>query len=433
MSVNHLFCFRPAVRALACIVCLQSTQAMGAPLADVLRHVMDTHPDIVSARALLDAAGERIRQSRSEYLPTAGLAYERGSTTEEMSGASIDRDTSRLDATLRWNLFRGFADKGAVSSATARKAASASDLNGVREDLSLKVLEVYLDVQRTRALVDVSAAQIESLERLAQRVSTRAELGRISRVTVHQANTRLVQARNRHIQLRAALSGSELRFREVTGMAPDALELPVLDGQIADEPVEALYQRAVSDNPRIRAAREIARSRAADIDVARGGLMPTVDLELRKRLFADVEPDSSIDLDTSVRLVVNYDFPLGGASLSRKSEAFSLKSAAEQRVAALEREVRANVAAASRQLVEDRNIWPNLEENVVAAREVVKAYHLQFDAGRRTLLDLLTAYADLYQAEAAVLENRFRRLVAAARIHYQLGSLSAALLEKAGS
>ena len=430
MSVNHLFRFRPVMRALACIVCLQSAQVSGAPLADVVRHVLDTHPDVVSARALLDAANERIRQSRSEYLPIAGLAYENSATTEEISGAVINRDTSRLDATLRWNLFRGFADRGAISSATANKAASVSDLDGTREALALKVLEIYLDVQRNRALVEVSVAQIESLEALAQRVGKRAELGRISRVTVHQANTRLVQARNRHIQLRAALSGSELRFREITGMAPDALELPRLDGQIADTPVEVLYRRAVSDNPRIQAARETARSRAADIDVARGGLMPTVDLELRKRLFADVEPDSSIDLDTSVRLVVNYDFPLGGASVSRKSEAISLKSAAEQRVAALEREVRADVAAVSRQLVEDRNIAPNLEENVAAARAVVKAYHLQFDAGKRTLLDLLTAYADLYQAEAAVLDNRFRQLASIGRIYYQLGSLQTQLLPR---
>jgi TolC family type I secretion outer membrane protein len=416
------------MRALACVVCLQSSQVMGAPLADVVRHVLDTHPDVVSARALLDAANERIRQSRSEYLPTAGLSYENSGTTEEISGASIDRDTSRLDATLRWNLFRGFADRGAISSATARKAASASELEDVREALALKVLEVYLDVQRNRALVEVSAAQIESLEALAQRVGKRAELGRISRVTVHQANTRLVQARNRHIQLRAALSGSELRFREITGMTPDDLVLPVLDEQIADVSIDVLYQRAIDGNPRIQAARETARSRAADIDVARGGLMPTVDLELRKRLFADVEPDSSIDLDTSVRLVVNYDFPLGGASLSRKSEAVSLKSAAEQRVASLEREVRADVAAVSRQLVEDRNIAANLEANVAAAEAVVKAYHLQFDAGKRTLLDLLTAYADLYQAEAAVLDNRFRQLASTARIYYQLGLLQTQLL-----
>ncbi len=392
--------------------------------------MLDTHPDVVSATALVDAAKARIRQSRSAYLPAVGLSYETARSREEISGATIDRDVDRLDATLRWNLFRGFADREAVASAEARRAASAAELDAAREALTMQVVEAYLDVLRNEQLVAVSATQLESLEALVERVTTRAEMGRISKVNVHQANTRLVQARNRHFQLRAALEGAKLRFREITGLAPEALQLPSLDEAVADEPVETLYRRAMEGNPQIAAARETAQSREADIGVARGGLLPAVDLELRKRLFAEVSPDSSVDVDSSVRVTVNYAFEIGGGTTSRKAEAVSLKASADARLASLERRIRADLAALSRQLAEDRNIAPNLEENVASAKAVVKAYHLQFDAGKRTLLDLLVAYADLYQAEAAVLENRFRRAETAARIHFQTGRLRRVLFRK---
>ncbi len=420
---------RPVVRAASLTMLLSLPPlSSSAPLPDVVRQVLESHPDVVSAAALVDAADARIRQSRSAYLPAVGLSYENSRSTEEISGASIDRDVDRLDATLRWNLFRGFADRHAVASASARKAASAAELDAAREALTLRVVEVYLDVLRNESLVAVSAAQIESLEALVARVTTRAEMGRISRVNVHQANTRLVQARNRHFQLRAALEGARLRFREITGLAPEALALPELDETIADQPVASLYRRAIEGNPRVVAARDAARSREADIGVARGELLPTVDLELRKRLSSDVAPESSIDIDSSVRVTVNYAFELGGGSLGRKAEAVSLKVSADARLASLEREIRADLAAVSRQLVEDRNIAPNLEENVDAAKAVVEAYHRQFDAGKRTLLDLLIAHADLYEAEAAVLENRFRRAAMVARIHFQMGQLRRVLL-----
>ena len=418
---------RRTLSVLALLVCLEPIHVGAAPLADVVRHVLDTHPDVTSASALLDAAGERLRQSRSAYLPTAGLSWEQSTSTEDIGDASIDRDVSRLDATLRWNLFRGFADRSAVASSEAGEDASAAELAAVQESLALRVIEVYLDVLKNQRLVAVSAQQIESLTELTERVSTRAEMGRISKVTIHQAKTRLVQAKSRHFQLRAALEASRLRFREITGMAPDALETPRIDTAIADEPIEALYRKAIDGSPRIEAARKTLASREAEVGVAAGALLPTVDLELRKRLASDLSPEDSVDPDSTVRLVVNYAFETGGAGLGRKAEAVYRKQAAAARIASLEREIRADIASASRQLVEERNIAPSLAENVDSAEEVVKAYHLQFDAGRRTLLDLLTAYADLYQAQAAVVENRYRQMALAARIRSLTGKLRESL------
>lgn len=404
------------------------TPVMSAPLPQVVRQVLDTHPDIASASALLAASAERVRQSRSELLPSIGLSYENAHTTEDVSATTIDRDTGRLDTTLRWNLFRGFADRSAIKSATANKAASTADLDATYEALSLQATQVYLDVLRNQELLNISATQIDALQKLAERVATRAKMGRISKVTVHQASTRLVRAKNRHFQLRAALAGSRLRFRQITGMEPDGLVLPDIDEAVVEKSINEIYRLAIAKNPQVEAALETAKGREADIGVARGALMPSVDLELRKRIFSEVTPDSSTDVDTSVRVVVNYEFQLGGASYSRKAEAVSLKAAADARVASLEREIKADVAALSRQLIEDRNIAPALVENVDSARAVVKAYYLQFDAGRRTLLDLLTVYSDLYDAQAAVLDNRFGRLTGAARLYARMGMLRDKLL-----
>ena len=419
---------RQTLSVLALLICFEPIHVGAAPLADVVRHVLDTHPDVSSASALLDAAEERLRQSRSAYLPTAGLSWERSSATEDVGDASIDRDVSRLDASLRWNLFRGFSDRSAMASARAEEEASVAELASVQESLALRVIEVYLDVLKNQQLVAVSTEQIASLTKLAERLGTRAEMGRISKVAIHQAKTRLVQAKSRHFQLRAALEASRLRFREITGMAPDALEAPQIDTVIADEPIDALYRKAIDGSPRIEEARKTLASRKADVGVAAGALLPTVDLELRKRLASDLSPEDMTDPDATVRLVVNYAFEIGGAGLSRKAEAAYRKQAAAAKIASLEREIRADIASASRQLVEERNIAPSLAENVDSAKEVVKAYHLQFDAGRRTLLDLLTAYADLYQARAAVVENRYRQMALAARIRSLTGELRESLL-----
>lgn len=405
-----------------------------APLADVVSETLKSHPDIESSQALLEASEERVKQARSAFLPSLGLTYENAQQTEDVSNATIDRDISRFDGSLTWNLYRGAADSSALKSARASKEASKDELSATREQLALGVIEVYLDVVKNQQLLEISQTLISDLQSLTDKLTRRAQIGRVSKVAVHQAQTRLVQATNRHFQLRAALSGAKLRFREITGQAPEELSEPVFADIVSGErSIDALYTEAVASNPRLVAARESAKSRKADIGVVGGSLLPSVDLELRKRIFSDVSPDSTTDTDSSLRVLVNYEMPLGGASFSRKAEAVDRKRAAEAKVASLERQIRAELGAQYRQLIEERNIAPNLVANVEAAKSVVAGYHRQFEAGRRTLLDLLTAYSDLYQARSSVVENRFAQLLSNARIHYQMGQLLAAISSEVSS
>jgi TolC family type I secretion outer membrane protein len=414
--------------ALFLAMSLTAGVSVAAPLPDVVKQVLEAHPDIQSASALLDASAERIRQSRSEFLPSVGLAYEKSSVSEEASAVSTDRETGRLDATLKWNLFNGLADRHGVEAAEASNRASAADLEATREELALRVAESYLEVLKNQQTLQISAAHIQQLQKLVETVTTRAELGRISRVNIHQATTRLVQAQNRHFQLRAALSGGKLGFRQLTGQDATDLKLPELETDFSTQQIESLYQQAMANNPRLQAEKQRAKSRKADVGVAAAGLMPTVDLELRKRLFSDVSPDSSVDMDTSTRFMINYEIPLGGATFSRKREAIKRQYAATARIESVERDIKSSIGALYRQLLEERNIAPYLERNVTAAQEVVKAYHLQFNAGKRTLLDLLTAYSDLYLAEVSVLENKYSQLLSQTRLQNQLGTLGKNLL-----
>ena len=423
--------FVPSRLRMSVCVCLSvlAGHVHAAPLPEVVQRVLQSHPDIESASALLAASAERIRQSRSNFLPSFGAVYENSRSREDISNTTTDRDINRLDASLKWNLFNGFADESGVRSARLSRQAAAYDLESARDDITLRVVESYLDVMKFQQLVDTSQAQITQLQKLVEAVTVRAEMGRISKVNVHQAKTRLIQAKNRHFQLRAALSGGKLGFRALTDEEASNLELPSFDRAMLQQPIEDLFQQAENANPRIKAEQRRAEARKSDIAVARAGLLPKVDIELRKRIFSDVQPDSSIDQDSSARFMINYEMPLGGATLSQKAEAIDRQKAAQARIQSVEKETRSSMGSLYRQLLEDRSIAPFLEENVVSAKEVVKAYHLQFDAGKRTLLDLLTAYSDLYQAEASVLENQFQQLVSSARLYFQLGTLREVLLD----
>lgn len=71
--------------------------------------------------------------------------------------------------------------------------------------------------------------------------------------------------------------------------------------------IENLHER----NPRLRAALQRVSSRQADIGAARGSFMPSVHLELSKRLNNNTDPVPVTDSDHGGLVRINLDIPLG--------------------------------------------------------------------------------------------------------------------------
>lgn len=413
-------------RALFLVLAL-NVGVQAAPLPAVVEQVLQRHPDLRSAQALMDAADAQIRATRSDFYPSLGLNHRRMSAVDEDSGVSRDRDISRTNATLRWNLFNGRIDSNRLRSAGHNRDAARADLDAAHERIALEVTEAYGEITRLRQRLELADRLHQEFETLRDAVKQRVEAGRISPADLDQVMSDLIRIRAQQSQLRGALAGAEFRYSQLTGQPPVQLSLPWLEAPENARSLAGLRQR-LETNPALQAVQQRAAARAAEARAARGALWPSLDLELSRRLQADIAPAVVTDTQRSNQISLNLEIPLGGRTLARMDESVERQKAADAAVESLRLSLTQDLGALHEELQEARSIEPDLLERAAATQRIHQAYRLQFDAGKRSLLEVAHALSEHFTALGDVVDNRNLRLLDQARLLNLTGLLRQTLI-----
>jgi hypothetical protein len=150
-----------------------------------------------------------------------------------------------------------------------------------------------------------------------------------------------------------------------------------------------VLEQVLATNPKVRAAQARVAARGEEVGVAGGALMPRVDLELRKRVYSDIKPDPVVESRDSAQVSLNYEMPLGGGNFSAKREAAARMAAAQADLDEARLEAETNSSQLWNVWSEARTISDSLDSRAAASDKVVAAYDQQFNAGRRSLQDLI--------------------------------------------
>ena len=404
-----------------------SATVQAESLSAAVQQVIDSHPNVRSSAALLEASAERVRQAKSNFYPTIGLQAASNEAQDSQLGTRLKRSTRNADAFLRWNLFRGLADYHSVRMAKRDNEAASEDLADAHERVALQVAASYLDVLRLRRRLAVAEAYVEQTARLVGDVGKLVAAGKTAPSDIDQVDVGHIEGQWEVAQLRGELAGAEQGYRLLTGALPGELSEPGLEIAMDAVSQDDLLTQVLATNPRILASQARAAARTEEVGAAGGALFPRLDLELRKRLLSDIKPDPVIESRESAQVSLNYEMPLGGSSFSAKREAQARMSAAfaDRDQAVLEAQT------SSTQLWnvwrEARQIASTLARRAQASDNVVSAYDQQFNAGRRSLQDLIAIRDEHRRTRADVIDNGNAQGLGAAQILALMGRLRESL------
>ncbi|MFO1194034.1 MAG: TolC family protein [Rhodoferax sp.] len=177
--VSHRRCSRAALAAAAAGLALallgapgmaqSQTATSAAPAAAsteslpaLLARVLPADPQVRSAAALAEAAQERRKQSQSRMWPTIGASITRGGAAETELGRSVNRQTDRAEATVRWNVYNAGNDAAELRAATLEVQAAQEELRRAREEASTRIAEAYLDLLRLDSLVPKALERLQA-------------------------------------------------------------------------------------------------------------------------------------------------------------------------------------------------------------------------------------------------------------------------------
>src|SRR6195256_761916 len=387
---------------------------------DALKQAAQTNPGVGEASANRRATESELRQTQSTLLPQVRVEARYGPEKFDQSAAiasstaqpiPIDgvgawRNGSQESLVLRQILFDGFASIHDIWRQSARVNAAAFRVRERTELIALDAAEAYVDVVRYMRLVALGEQNVANHERIFANVNSRFSGGRAGEGDLEQARERVENARATLAEFRKSLDDARAKYRKVVGLEPFNVRFP---GPLAGLPGsrdEALAV-AVRFNPTIQAAQ-------ADVDAAKhayrvtdGAFVPTFSLEGRATHNDNTYPYLGVTHDDySGKVVMSWDIFRGGQDVWRRSEMAERQTEATMRHAKLQRDAIESIdkAWSGRTITATR--VAALARQMQADKKTIAAFDKEYELGQRSLIDLLNAQNQYFNAAVSLTSAR---------------------------
>lgn len=400
---------------------------------EVTLEALQTNPEVQAQWQAFKAADYDMRGARGGYLPSLDVTAGTGRQSRDFDGRGT-YDTNRAEVSLTQMLFDGFATRGEVLRLDGARQVRFFELLGSIDSVSQAAIEAQEDVVRYRQLVELArenyqqhlSVQRQIDDRVSQGVGRRADLDQVQgRVALAESNL-LTEASNLH--------DVTARYLRIVGqLPPEGITAPGLRANRLPGSLQDVLWAAYEGNPAFHAAIKNIEAAEGAVKRDRAGYMPRVELRARHGtqqnlgIYDERFDDADFGDDSSVELALTYNLFNGGANRSavRSSLAEVNQAKAERDQACINLRQEVQIA---------HNALNRLQEQLVALRRhrdainsVRGAYTEQFQIGQRTLLDLLDAENEYFQASRSLINAEHDLNIAHTRLLSLTGTLLPAL------
>ena len=378
--------------------------ADGYTILEAIKQAVATNPGVGEAAANRRATESELRQQQGTLLPQVRLEARTGKTRYDFKDAIVppqgnDRTLSARESSIvvRQILFDGFTSINEIWRQSARVDAAASRVRERSELIALDAAEAYVDVLRYMRLVAMANENVAAHRSLLSNVQARFRGGRAGEGDLQQVQERVEAATAVQAQFRQQLDEARGTFRKVVGIEPHNLRAP---GRLHGLPASKDEALAVTlrSNPTIQAAQADRDAAKFGFDATAGAFVPSVAFEGRALWGHNTGTTFGDRTDMSAMVVASWDIFRGGQDSWRRVEMSERYQEQSMRHARLQRGAYESIdkAWAARTITADR--IAALSKQIEADRKVISAYQKEYELGQRSLIDLLNAQNQLFNA-----------------------------------
>jgi TolC family type I secretion outer membrane protein len=419
---------------LVTLLCASALLARGAAaetLEEALVLAYQSNPALLAKRAELRATDEGVARARSGYRPDFVVQGDVGpsySETESRTGTDSEtRIPSSVSLSAVQPIYEGGRTPAEIAVAENLVQAGRADLQVTEQRVLLDGVTAYLDVLRDQSVVELNNSNVRVVGEQLEATRNRFEVGEVTRTDVAQAEARLSQANADKVLAEGNLIRSRSVYREAIGRLPGRLVWPEPALRIPASEAAAL-EFAAKANPAIINAEYNERAARDQINVARAGLLPQV--QLRGQISRGYDRSSFFDEETDATIRAEVTVPLYQSG-PEYAEVRRTKQVADQRRFELNvarRAVYDEVTRAWEALVTARAQRAAFEAQIDAAMAALDGVSQEAAVGLRTTLDVLDAEQELFAAQVNAVRARRDDYFAGYWLKSTVGELTAELL-----
>ncbi len=422
---THLFIW------MTCIVMpLVANTTYGETLHGAVEYTLKTNPHVLISIKQRLQADQRFKESRAGFLPTIDVGGQWGpERTKNFSTVQQSVDLVRRNRSfeLTENIFRGYETIFNIKADLARISASAYRVNDTSQNTALAVIEVYLNVMRTRSLLAVAQQNVNAHKRTAKIIALRVEKGLSNAAELQQSQGRLALAESNLYNEINNYQDAISEYIEVVGKSPEDLQLsPQLISHQENITKDNAIEIALKKNPTLISTQFNLFEAVARHKATYSAYFPSVDIVLSSNHGENVGGLEGDNFNDSAYVRMNFNLYRGGEDLAKLRQTAYQKEEAFEEIRKTQREVTKNTSLAWSAWQIDKIQIAQLKTHMVKSKFVVGAFKMQYVVSKRTLVDLLNAESEYFTARRSYIDGRFSLILN----HYRLLNQMGILLEK---
>jgi adhesin transport system outer membrane protein len=386
---------------------LASQPAFALSLKEAIQMALSEHPRVGIAQENLRASEYRLDAANSELLPKVDIDADVGKQYVDRPGSLSKANNARWwlrqQATVTGSLvlFDGMQRANAIYRDAAHVDAASLQVVAQSEALALSVIEAYIDYRRHKYLLKIADDNINYHWNILKLARERLAGGKGLQSDVDQVQERLFGAQAARAEIKLASYETDAKFKEAVGVEPGVTE-PVNYPSGIPASKQAAVDLANAKNPTLAASDAEAEAFGFEYERTKSELFPTLSLEGSAQVGHDLDAVPGRNDDYGVKLRLTWQIYDGGLRTARIGEASANAAEARLKHDLQLREITKSVEATYGRLLASKERLDAINEQVAAAERVAASYKKEYEASRRSLLDLL-------DAQRAVFTSRFQQ------------------------
>lgn len=390
--------------------------------------------------------------AKRDYLPSVnGTVQSNGSFGQQLVGTqTVRNDNFNNDINVGANmlLFNYGRLAKQIRKTQFDVEASQFDTEAIKNNISLQIAQQYLSVLLNKEIVKISNSSLENAQSVYNRSKITTDVGTTAQTVLAEATAALAREKQNVQTAQINVSRSLFALAQLLQLPNykdfDVVDVPV-DNQL-DAPLysaETILDKALSDQPEIKAAESRISSANAQTDVARTAFWPTISATAGFGTFyfnslttniRGYDPVNNVTLteqnffgqskdNFGQRIGLSANIPIFNKGITRlQVEQTKInKDIAKNNLEQSKQNIKENVQQA--QFDAESNY-----ENYLAAVEAERSSTLaldfaqkSFEAGRTTIYDLTNARNNLANAQGSVAQSKYNYLFSLKLLNFYAG------------
>ncbi|MDR2991723.1 MAG: TolC family outer membrane protein [Burkholderiaceae bacterium] len=362
-------------------------------LDDAVLLAVSRHPAITSQIATIAQARGGIDVAKAGYYPQITVGTGSGNQSLYGTGNTVQMQIAQM-------LYDFGKVSDTVDQAQATVQREQANLLLQLATVERKTAEVFINAHRYQEQVSIAAQEVDATKQIYKMAKLRADSGVSTRSDPIQAETRVQSAQATLIQVQALSDEMRQHLRTlVGGTARNGVTVPFSDERVTSIKLEARPNTSLMPNVLVAQAQELIAN--GQLASAKAQMWPTFSLN-----YAETKNITGENTVTTVKRGSNHALTVGiqwnayqgGALAGQVRAAQHALEAARQGVASARLDGSDAARGYREQALGARDRLDKLGERKASIKETRDLYREQYKLGTRSILDLLNAEQEYYQA-----------------------------------